>query len=66
MNCYQQKEFNMRYRIGIDLGTNSLGWAAIELLADVHGALGAGPLIDMGSRIFSDARNPQDLSLIHI
>lgn len=52
----------MKYRIGIDLGTNSLGWAAIQLRAGNDGALGAGPLLDMGVRIFSDARNPKDKS----
>lgn len=52
----------MKYRIGIDLGTNSLGWAAIELRPDDRGRLVPGPLIDMGVRIFSDARNPKDKS----
>ena len=46
------------YRVGIDLGTNSLGWAAIEL----RGGKEAGPLLDMGVRIFSDARNRTDKS----
>jgi len=52
----------MKYRIGIDLGTNSLGWAAIELRTGDDGKLGAGPLLDIGVRIFSDARNPKDKS----
>lgn len=52
----------MNYRIGIDLGTNSLGWAAIELRSGGTDTLIAGPLLDMGVRIFSDARNPKDKS----
>lgn len=40
----------MKWRLGIDLGTNSLGWAAIEL---------PGRLIAAGSRIFSDGRDPK-------
>ncbi|MEO0569766.1 MAG: type II CRISPR RNA-guided endonuclease Cas9 [Pseudomonadota bacterium] len=52
----------MHYRIGIDLGTNSLGWAAIQLLEPLPGTFEAGPLLDLGVRIFSDARNPKDKS----
>ena len=36
----------MRYRLGLDLGTNSLGWWIWE--------------VDGGVRIFSDGRNPKD------
>ncbi len=52
----------MDYRIGIDLGTNSLGWAAIQLSTNNNGELIAGQLLDLGVRIFSDARNPKDKS----
>ena len=48
----------MKYRIGIDLGTNSLGWAAVQLSEDLKPR----QLMDMGSRIFSDSRNPKDKS----
>jgi CRISPR-associated endonuclease Csn1 len=43
----------MEWRLGLDLGTNSIGWAAIKLLD-------AKPveLLDLGSRIFSDGRAP--------
>lgn len=45
----------MAWRLGLDLGTNSLGWAALSLDAagDPDAILGA------GSRIFGDGRDPQ-------
>ena len=45
-----------KYRLGFDIGTNSIGWAAITL-----GNSGK-PIcvLDMGVRIFQDGRNPQD------
>lgn len=45
------------WRLGADLGANSLGWAAIELSAAVNGK----PLsiLAAGSRIFSDGRDPK-------
>ncbi len=46
----------MRYRLGIDLGTNSIGWAAIQLSDELQPR----QLMDLGVRIFSDARNPKD------
>ena len=45
-----------RYRLGLDVGTNSLGWAVVELNDD-NDIVG---VIDMGSRIFSDGRKPKD------
>lgn len=47
------------WRLGIDLGTNSIGLAAVSL------GRGAAPfsvdgLLTMGVRIFSDGRNPKD------
>lgn len=48
----------MSWRLGLDLGSNSLGWAALELSDDsVPVPVG---LIDCGVRIFSDGRNPKD------
>ena len=43
------------YTLGLDVGTNSIGWAAVELGADGEpcGVLG------MGVRIFSDGRDTQ-------
>ena len=44
-----------KYRLGLDLGTNSIAWAAIRL--DDH----AEPcgILNMGVRIFSDGRDEQ-------
>lgn len=49
----------MKWRLGIDLGSNSLGWAAVEL-ADHDGGLMPSNLLDCGVRISSDGRNPKD------
>jgi len=51
----------MQYRLGLDVGTNSLGWAAVQLKEN-EDLLMPGPLLDMGTRIFSDARHPKDKS----
>jgi CRISPR-associated endonuclease Csn1 len=45
----------MAWRLGLDLGTNSLGWAAVRLENGKAVALN-----DAGVRIFSDGRNPKD------
>lgn len=46
----------MRYRLGLDLGTNSIGWwmVALDSKGNACGSLGG------GVRIFSDGRNPKD------
>lgn len=45
------------WRLGADLGANSLGWAAIELDAPTDGKpIG---ILAAGSRIFSDGRDPK-------
>ncbi len=44
------------WRLGLDLGSNSLGWTALSLSDQGHPC----GLIDMGVRIFSDGRDPQD------
>ena len=46
---------NVKYRLGIDLGTNSLGWAAVKLNADGEPY----DILDMGVRIFPDGRDAQ-------
>lgn len=45
----------MRWRLGADLGTNSLGWCVIEL--DDDGAPCG--IVSLGSRIFGDGRDPK-------
>ena len=45
-----------RYRLGLDLGTNSLGWCAVAL--DSEGK--PSRFLRMGVRIFPDSRNPKD------
>ncbi len=48
----------MKYRIGLDLGTNSIGWAILRL--DDNQPPAPVGLVRLGSRIFSDGRNPKD------
>ena len=45
----------LKYRLGIDLGTNSLGWSMLQL--DANGV--PFKVYRMGSRIFSDGRDPK-------
>ena len=45
----------MTWRLGADLGSNSLGWCAVEL--DEAG--GPFRVVALGSRIFSDGRDPK-------
>ena len=47
-----------KYRLGLDLGTNSIGWAAVTL--DDQGRPCG--VLDMGVRIYPDGRNPTDNS----
>ncbi len=44
-----------KYRLGLDLGTNSIGWAAVNL--DENGEPCG--VLDMGVRIFPDGRDAQ-------
>ena len=43
---------NEKYRLGLDLGTNSIGWAAVKLGNDGE----PGAVLDIGVRIFPDGR----------
>uniref|UniRef100_UPI00356AC25F type II CRISPR RNA-guided endonuclease Cas9 n=1 Tax=Hydrogenophaga sp. TaxID=1904254 RepID=UPI00356AC25F len=54
----------MRYRLALDLGSTSLGWAILRLNADHPPAPVA--VIKAGSRIFSDGRNPKDGSSLAV
>jgi CRISPR-associated endonuclease Csn1 len=47
---------NLKYRLGIDLGTNSIGWCMVEI--DENGI--PFKVYKMGCRIFSDGRDPQN------
>ena len=47
---------SIRYRLGLDMGTNSIGWAAVELDENSEPC----GVLDMGVRIFPDGRNPKD------
>ncbi len=49
----------MHWRLGIDLGTNSLGWAAIELAGTDPDSWRPVGILASGSRIFSDGRDPK-------
>ncbi|MCW8831310.1 MAG: type II CRISPR RNA-guided endonuclease Cas9, partial [Gammaproteobacteria bacterium] len=46
----------MRYRLGLDLGTTSIGWCMVRLNKKEEPVA----IIRMGARIFSDGRNPKD------
>lgn len=46
----------MRYRLALDLGSTSLGWAMVRLNAENDPCA----IIKAGVRIFSDGRNPKD------
>jgi CRISPR-associated endonuclease Csn1 len=52
----------MRYRLALDLGTTSLGWAMVRLDADKNPCA----VIKAGVRIFSDGRNPKDGSSLAV
>jgi CRISPR-associated endonuclease Csn1 len=52
----------MPYRLGLDIGANSIGWACLKLDA---GGLPAG-LLDIGVRIYPDGRNPKDGSSLAV
>lgn len=45
----------MKWRLGIDLGTNSIGWAVVELDESYEPC----EVIKLGARIFSDGREPK-------
>lgn len=52
---------SMRYRLALDLGSTSVGWAMIRLHQDSPVAV-----IKAGVRIFSDGRNPKDGSSLAV
>lgn len=52
----------MRYRLALDLGSTSLGWAMVRLNQDNAPCA----IIKAGVRIFSDGRNPKDGSSLAV
>ena len=52
----------LRYRLALDLGSTSLGWAMIRLNAESQPCA----VIKAGVRIFSDRRNPKDGSSLAV
>ncbi len=54
----------MRYRLALDLGSTSLGWAILRLNGETPPAPVA--VIKAGVRIFSDGRNPKDGSSLAV
>lgn len=52
----------MRYRLALDLGSTSLGWAMLRLSAQNEPCA----VIKAGVRIFSDGRNPKDGSSLAV
>lgn len=52
----------MKYKLGLDLGSTSLGWAIVELDKEDKPIR----LVDMGVRIFPDGRDAQSLTPINV
>lgn len=55
---------NLRYRLALDLGSTSLGWAVLRLNTEQPPSPTA--IIKAGVRIFSDGRNPKDGSSLAV
>lgn len=49
----------MTWRLGLDIGTNSIGWAVLSVQGSM-GAMQPTGIVASGVRIFSDGRNPKD------
>ena len=52
----------LRYRLGLDIGTTSIGWSMVRLNAQDEPVA----IIRAGVRIFSDGRNPKDGSSLAV
>ena len=50
----------MKYRLGLDIGTNSIGWAVLQQDDDD----GLSKIVATGVRIFSDGRDPKSKSTL--
>ncbi|MDO4768894.1 MAG: hypothetical protein Q4A11_00795, partial [Brachymonas sp.] len=58
----KQSNSPLRYRLALDLGTTSLGWAMLRLNHQNEPTA----IIKAGVRIFSDGRNPKDGSSLAV
>lgn len=56
----------MQYRLAIDLGSTSIGWAMLRLKPNSMGKLAPCAIIKTGVRIFTDGRNPKDGSSLAV
>lgn len=54
----------MRYRLALDLGSTSIGWAVVQLSGEPTAAPCA--IVRAGVRIFPDGRNPKDGSSLAV
>jgi CRISPR-associated endonuclease Csn1 len=56
----------MKYRLALDLGTNSIGWALIRLADSPSGILEPSAIIRTGVRIFGDGKDPKSGSSLAV
>ena len=56
----------MQYRLALDLGTTSLGWAMLRVKPNAEGQFVPCAIVKAGVRIFSDGRNPKDGSSLAV
>ena len=52
----------MSYRLGLDIGANSIGWACLTLNSEGDPVV----ILDLGVRIYPDGRNPKDSSSLAV
>lgn len=57
---------HMKYRLAIDLGSTSIGWAILRLKPNNSGDKTPTAIVKAGVRIFSDGRNPKDGSSLAV
>ncbi len=56
----------MKFRLALDLGTTSIGWALIRLTEQSTGTLEPSAIIRTGVRIFGDGRDPKSGSSLAV
>ncbi len=54
----------MYWRLGLDVGTSSLGWAVLRIVDPKESD--SAELVDMGVRIFNNGRNPKDNAPLNV